>query len=205
MGGIRHTPRGRRRRTGATLVALAAATALTLTACGDATEDNGAPGTAPPTGEETTGTAPGGEEDGDTGGTTGDGAGGDAEEPSDEAFRERAADIEEEWPGVESLASSSDELWRLEGVVEPDPSDTTVTTLVGHGDCDLEWGARVHETEDLIILGGWSVEDPDVEMCTEVLLIDEVEVELDAEVGDRVLVDAVTGADMLGEEFHTTR
>ncbi|GAB3113679.1 hypothetical protein GCM10027160_18000 [Streptomyces calidiresistens] len=202
MGGIRHTPRGGRRGTGATLVALVAATALTLTACGDATDDNGAPGTAPPTGGETAGGDTGGEDDTDAG-DAGD-AGGDAEEPSDEAFHDRAEDIEEQWPEVEPLASSSDELWRLEGVVEPDPSDTTVTALVGHGDCDLEWGARVHETEDLIILGGWSVEDPDVEVCTEVLLIDEVAVELDSEVGDRVLVDAVTGMDLLGEEFHTT-
>ncbi|MCE7081922.1 hypothetical protein [Streptomyces sp. ST2-7A] len=198
MGGIRHTPRGGRRRTGATLVALATATALTLTACGDASEDTGSPGGAPPV-EEAPGDAPDGEDDTDD--TDGPDAGDDTREPSDEAFLDRAGDIEEEWPEVEPLSSSSEDLWRLEGVVAPDPSDTTVTALVGHGSCDLDWGARVHETEDLIVLGGWSVEDPDVEVCNEMLVIDEVEVELDAEIGDRVLVDAVTGMDMLGEEF----
>ncbi|GAA1919588.1 hypothetical protein GCM10009716_30380 [Streptomyces sodiiphilus] len=94
------------------------------------------------------------------------------------------------------------DLLPLEGADPPASSDAEgLTVQVGHGDCDADFGVWVKETEDLVILGGWSVPDPEAEVCNDMLVIDPVEVELDAELGGRVVVDAVHGTDLFEERF----
>ncbi|NJP69194.1 hypothetical protein [Streptomyces spiramenti] len=182
------------------LVPVLAATALTIAACGgDSSGDDGPPPAADSGADD--GAATGGAGDdgaGEDGAATGGGgAGGEERQPGDlpdeNVFVERAEQIAADWPEAQPADNfSSPVLWAIEGVVEADPGDTALTVVVGHGDCDADWGAWVHETDDLVVLGGWSVEDPAAEVCNEMLAVDEVEVELEQELGDRTLVDAMT-------------
>lgn len=181
------------------LVPMLAATALTIAACGGDSSGDDSPPPAADAGADD-GAATGGAGDdgaGEDGAATGGAPGGEERQPGDlpdeNVFLERAEQIAEEWPDAQPADNfSSPVLWAIEGVVEPDPGDTALTVVVGHGDCDADWGSWVHETDDLVVLGGWSVEDPAAEVCNEMLAVDEVEIELEQELGDRTLVDAMT-------------
>ncbi|WP_103503722.1 MULTISPECIES: hypothetical protein [unclassified Streptomyces] len=183
------------------LIPMLAAGALVLSGCGgeDDSSDTGAPPASDGAGDDGAATG-GGEDDGGEGGDSpggeDPGAGGDqrepGEKPDESVFHERAEQIAADWPSAQPAEASSPVLWAVEGVIDAEPGDTELTVVIGHGDCDAEWGSWVHETDDLVILGGWSVEDTDVEVCNEMLAVDEVEVELENELGDRTLVDAMT-------------
>ncbi|MDB1088602.1 hypothetical protein PJ985_13600 [Streptomyces sp. ACA25] len=127
--------------------------------------------------------------------------GGETPDASPERFEDRAGEIAEEWPDVDPITEGSEDLRPLQGAAEPDSSDSVVTVTVGHSDCAADFGAWLEETPDLVILAGWEKEDPDVEFCNEMLVLDEVEVELSEALGDRTLVDAATGQDLLGEDY----
>ncbi|MFX4295054.1 hypothetical protein [Streptomyces bohaiensis] len=181
------------------LVPMLAATALTIAACGgDSSGDDGPPPAADSGADD--GAAAGGAGDdgaGEDGAAAGGAPGGEERQPGDlpdeNVFVERAEQIAADWPDAQPADNfSSPVLWAIEGVVEAEPGDTALTVVVGHGDCDADWGSWVHETDDLVVLGGWSVEDPAAEICNEMLAVDEVEVELEQELGDRTLVDAMT-------------
>lgn len=181
------------------LVPMLAATALTIAACGgDSSGDDGPPPAADSGADD--GAAAGGAGDdgaGEDGAAAGGAPGGEERQPGDlpdeNVFVERAEQIAADWPDAQPADNfSSPVLWAIEGVVEAEPGDTALTVVVGHGDCDADWGSWVHETDDLVVLGGWSVEDPAAEMCNEMLAVDEVEIELEQELGDRTLVDAMT-------------
>ncbi len=58
-----------------------------------------------------------------------------------------------------------------------------------------DFGALVHETDELVVVSGWGVDHPNVS-CTAELLVDPVRAEPDAELGDRTLVDAVSGEEL---------
>ncbi|MGP4109870.1 hypothetical protein ACTWP5_02990 [Streptomyces sp. 4N509B] len=112
------------------------------------------------------------------------------------ALEERAARVAEAWPEPVPAIGEFTDLLPLEGVRRAAAGDRSVTVDVGHSACVMEdFGALVHETEDLVLVSGWGVAHPGVS-CTAELLVDPVRVELDEELGDRTLVDAVTGEEL---------
>jgi hypothetical protein len=112
------------------------------------------------------------------------------------AFEERATLVAEAWPeGVPAVGRFSD-LLPLEGVRNASPGDRSITVDVGHTGCVMgDFGALVHETEEMVVVSGWGVDHPNVS-CTAELLIDPVRVELEEELGERTLVDAVSGVEL---------
>lgn len=118
--------------------------------------------------------------------------------PSEEQtrFEKRAATIEQEWPDVEPVSGRPDNMLPLEEAHPPGSDKTTFEVAVGHGACDEDFGVHLHESEELVVVAGWA-KPKDVDFCTDQLLIDEVEVELDAPLGDRTVVDAATGSELL--------
>lgn len=165
---------------------LVAAVALLVGGCGEETADEPpAGGSATTTEEEPTATPGDGEDD---------------EDPaaSSERFDQRAEEIARDWPDVDRLGSYHEDLLGLEGVAaKPDPDDRTLMVRVGHGACDEDWGAWLEETEELVIVAGWAVEDPEVEACTDELVVDDVDVELSERLGGRTVVDAATGEELV--------
>lgn len=169
------------------LIPLLAAAGLVLAGCGE--ENSATPGT--PAGEQSEDPAEDGKSNGDTAADA-------------DAFDARAELIVDAWPETpEPMEKFTRDVWPVEGVAGTDPADTTLTVTVGHGGCDADWGAWLHETDELVIVSGWAVEDPEVEACHDMMMYDEVEVELAAELGDRVVVDAVTVRDPRGEDYDT--
>ncbi|WP_062211348.1 hypothetical protein [Streptomyces sp. NBRC 109706] len=137
---------------------------------------------------------PGGEQ---PDGTDPDDPGG--EEPgahSQAAFQQRAQLLVDTWPEPEPAGPEGEHLAPLTALGEADPTADELTVQLGHGQCDADFGAWVAETDELVIVGGWIEPDPDVEMCAEILVLDEVPVELEAALGDRTVVDALSGAEL---------
>lgn len=173
---------------------LMAAAALVLAGCGEAQdgEEIGA-------GTESPGDSPDQDRDQDPGGGQEQV---DPGEPSPEAFEQRAAEIADSWPaspGDDFGTGDPENLSPLQGGEDPkDPAATEFTVWVGHGACDADFGAWVEETDEVVIVAGWMVPDPVAEECTEQLLIDDAMVDLDAELGERAVVDAVTGEELFG-------
>lgn len=186
------------------LVPLLAAGALVLAGCGE--EDAGTPGGTPPAADPTDGDADGDADgDGDEG-DEGGGADGDGDDPDPDPFHQRAEQIADAWPErPEPPARHRDALWPVQAVEPADPADTALTVTVGYGGCDGDWGTWLHETDDLVIVGGWTVRDPEVEACHDMLLTEELEVELAQELGDRQVLDAVTVRDPRDPDYHTER
>ncbi len=136
------------------------------------------------------------------GGTDGAGDGGGGGEPADtspsmteEQFGQRVEQIATQWPDVTGVTPPTDDAV-LELVSDAGPNDDTITVTVGRGSCDLDWGAWLDETDDLVIVGGWTQPDPEADVCTDQLLLEEVELSLDADLGDRTVVDAGTGEEL---------
>ncbi|MBB1259206.1 hypothetical protein [Streptomyces alkaliterrae] len=129
--------------------------------------------------------------------------GGPGDEPTKKQtrFEKRAEAIENTWPErLKPLTGRPDALLPLENAERPDPDSRTITVIVGHGACDKDWGAHLHETDDLVIVAGWKKEDKNVDFCTEQLVTDKVKVKLDEKFGDRTLVDAATGRQLPHEK-----
>lgn len=68
---------------------------------------------------------------------------------------------------------------------------TTVSYRLGVGACDTDVKPLVHETKDVVVLGGSVVASDRI--CTEQLLLEPVDVVLKAPLGTRPVLDAVTG------------
>jgi len=68
---------------------------------------------------------------------------------------------------------------------------TTLTYRLGVGACDVDVRPLVREHPDVVVVGGSVTRSPGV--CTEQLLLRPVSVTLDAPLGDRPVLDAVTG------------
>lgn len=107
-------------------------------------------------------------------------------------FEERADEIVRTWPDPGAFDGGGADLLPLSGMEAASPEDTSLTVHVGHGACDTDFGAWLRETEELVIVGGWNVPDPTV-ACTEQWLSDPYRIGLESELGDRPVVDAVSG------------
>lgn len=140
------------------------------------------------------GASAGGGEDGEDGGNGGEAGGG--AQAADEAFGARADEVAASWPEPAPPADPHEQLAALTGMFPAEPSNDELTVQVGHGQCDADFGAWVAETEELVIVGGWTEPDPSVDVCAEILVVDEAQVELAAELGDRTVVDAVSGEEV---------
>ncbi|SOD58528.1 hypothetical protein SAMN06297387_101193 [Streptomyces zhaozhouensis] len=141
------------------------------------------------------------DEDADAGSTEGggeDGAdtGGDAGEADAAAFDARAREVAESWPEPLPPAEPAEQLASVTGMLPAESTNEELTVEIGHGQCDADFGAWVAETDELVIVGGWAEPDPSVDMCAEVMVMDEAPVELEAELGDRTVVDAATGEEL---------
>lgn len=86
-----------------------------------------------------------------------------------------------------------DTLMPLEQFIKAGADGRSVTVLAGHGACDD--GAAVHalETDGSVVLSAAIVGSNDGS-CTAQLLMEKVTVKLERKLGDRVLLDAFTGA-----------
>ncbi|MFF7450224.1 MULTISPECIES: hypothetical protein [unclassified Streptomyces] len=89
--------------------------------------------------------------------------------------------------------SPTDWLMPLEQLVRADADGRSVTVLAGHGGCDDGPAVRVLETAGSVVLSA-SVTGTDDGPCTSELVMEKVTVKLKRALGDRVLLDAFTGA-----------
>ncbi|KAB8168733.1 hypothetical protein FH609_007600 [Streptomyces sp. 3MP-14] len=137
----------------------------------------------------------GDEEPDDDDGTDGGQAGG-GQQAADAAFDARADEVAASWPEPPAPAEPNDQLATLHGMLPAEPGSEELTVHVPHGQCDADFGAWVAETDELVIVGGWIEPDPTVDACVEILLVDEVPVALDSELGGRTVVDAVSGQEL---------
>ncbi|RMI38137.1 hypothetical protein [Streptomyces triticirhizae] len=137
-----------------------------------------------------------GDEEPDDGGADGGGQAGGGDQTADAAFDARAEEVAASWPEPPAPAEPNDQLATLHGMSPAEPSNEELTVHVPHGQCDDDFGAWVEETDELVIVGGWIEPDPTVDACVEILLVDEVPVALGSELGERTVVDAVSGQEL---------
>ncbi|MFG2555782.1 hypothetical protein ACGFWF_38490 [Streptomyces sp. NPDC048581] len=102
-------------------------------------------------------------------------------------------------PPIGPADSVSSELWDLDKLVEVSADGRSVTVLAHHGACDDGPAVDVLETDGSVVLSGYMVGTRDG-VCTLQLLSKKVKVALDRPLGDRVLLDAFTGAPVHGAE-----
>lgn len=74
---------------------------------------------------------------------------------------------------------------------------TSLTVTLGSGACDADLRAHVLETHDVVVVGGTALSPPSGQMCNSSLRLEEVTVPLEAELGDRPVVDAASGRPLL--------
>ncbi|MDN3026999.1 hypothetical protein [Streptomyces sp. S.PB5] len=87
----------------------------------------------------------------------------------------------------------TDWLMPLEQFVRTGADGRSVTVLAGHGACDDGPVVRALETAGSVVLSA-AITGANDGSCTSQLLMEKVTVKLDRELGDRVLLDAFTGA-----------
>ncbi|MET8680679.1 hypothetical protein ABZW18_24600 [Streptomyces sp. NPDC004647] len=120
--------------------------------------------------------------------------------PDRDRFEERSTEVVRDWPKIRPVSGHHDDMLPLEGVEHPRDAAAgkvkVLTLRVGHGACDADYGALVHETDKLVVVAGWAVEK-DVDVCTDQLLVDRVKVRLKQDLGERGVVDAATGKQLL--------
>ncbi|UKY49569.1 hypothetical protein [Streptomyces inhibens] len=115
-----------------------------------------------------------------------------------DAFERRADQIVRSWPKVSPIAGRQQALLPLVGVERPKNTDVReITVTVGHSACDIRFGARSHESKDLVVITGWGKKKSAKGMCTENLATDRVTVRLKSALADRKVVDAATGKQLL--------
>jgi hypothetical protein len=113
-------------------------------------------------------------------------------------FEKRAAQIEQAWPKVDKTKGRHRDMLPLEAAQRPvHGKEDNLTVTVGHGGCETKYGARVHETDKLVIVSGWSKQDKKADFCTKQIVMDKSKVELKSELGKRTVVDAATGKTLL--------
>jgi hypothetical protein len=92
----------------------------------------------------------------------------------------------------------------LPGLPDPDPvlnpadsleavAGSTITVRIGSGACDGDLTARAVEHEDLVIVGGTHTPMPPGTVCTSQYLSTPMEITLAKALGDRVVIDVVSG------------
>lgn len=115
-------------------------------------------------------------------------------------FEKRATQIEQDWPKVEKTQGRHRDMLPLEAA-QPSAhgKDDHLTVTVGHGGCETKYGAHVRETDKLVIVSGWSKEDKKADFCTKQIVTDKAKVELNKPLGERKVVDAATGEELLGK------
>ncbi|MFE0377514.1 hypothetical protein ACFW1M_18435 [Streptomyces inhibens] len=115
-----------------------------------------------------------------------------------DAFERRADQIVRSWPKVSPIAGRQQALLPLAGVERPKNTDVReITVTVGHSACDIRFGARSHESKDLVVITGWGKKKSSKGMCTENLATDRVTVRLKSALAGRKVVDAATGKQLL--------
>ncbi|MFE1173752.1 hypothetical protein [Streptomyces sp. NPDC058773] len=115
-----------------------------------------------------------------------------------DAFEQRADQIVRQWPKVSPVPGRQQALLPLAGADHPKGKDVReITVTVGHSACDVRFGARSRESKDLVVITGWGKRKSSKGMCTEQLATDKVKVRLKDALGDRKIVDAATGKDLL--------
>ncbi|GAB7034152.1 hypothetical protein AB0G35_00945 [Streptomyces sp. NPDC021749] len=116
-----------------------------------------------------------------------------------DAFEERAAQIVRDWPKISPVHGRKQALLPL--VKAQRPKDAAAarefTVTVGHSACDAHFGARSHESKGLVVVTGWGKRKSSKGMCTEMLATDKVTIRLKDALGDRKVVDAATGKELL--------
>ncbi|SCK29240.1 hypothetical protein H181DRAFT_02294 [Streptomyces sp. WMMB 714] len=113
-------------------------------------------------------------------------------------FEKRATQIEQDWPKVKRTKERHNDMLPLQAAQRPvQGKEDSLTVTVGHGGCDSSYGAHVQETDKLVIVAGWAKEKKDADFCTKQLVSDKTKVKLESELGDRTVVDAATGKELL--------
>ncbi|PWI13903.1 hypothetical protein DI272_06875 [Streptomyces sp. Act143] len=97
----------------------------------------------------------------------------------------------------------TDDLMQVERLVEVSGDGRSVTVLAGHGACDDGAAVDVLETSGSVVLSASVVGASDGD-CTAQLVLQEVTGELKRKLGDRVLLDAFTGAPVAPRRVPTT-
>ncbi|MFE1796941.1 hypothetical protein ACFW9L_12315 [Streptomyces sp. NPDC059517] len=95
-------------------------------------------------------------------------------------------------PPVGPFRETSDFLLPLSGIGSVSREERTVTVRAQHGSCDKGPQVAVLETADNVVFSA-GVRDPSDGPCTADMRSKKVRVRLDRPVGDRMLLDAVTG------------
>ncbi|WP_244942626.1 hypothetical protein [Streptomyces sioyaensis] len=115
-----------------------------------------------------------------------------------DAFERRADQLVRDWPKVSPVAGRQQALLPLAGADRPkDKGVREITVTVGHSACDAHFGARSHESKDLVVITGWGKRKSNKGMCTEQLATDKVTVRLKSALDGRKVVDAATGKQLL--------
>ncbi len=76
-------------------------------------------------------------------------------------------------------------------------TSTSLTVTLGSGACDTDLREHVLEIDDVVVVGGTALSPPQGQMCNSSLRLEEVTVPLEAELGDRPVVDAASGRPLL--------
>ncbi|MGW3013993.1 hypothetical protein ACWC9R_34960 [Streptomyces sp. NPDC001219] len=114
-----------------------------------------------------------------------------------DAFEQRADQIVRHWPKVSPVSGRQQAILPLADAERPGKKDVReITVTVGHSACDVRFGARSHESKDLVVVTGWGKRKSSKGMCTEQLATDKVKVRLKSALGDRKVVDAATGKEL---------
>ncbi|WP_327157447.1 hypothetical protein [Streptomyces tubercidicus] len=114
-----------------------------------------------------------------------------------DAFEQRADQIVRHWPKVSPVTGRQQAILPLADAERPKKTDAReITVTVGHSACDVRFGARSHESKELVVITGWGKRKSSKGMCTEQLATDKVKVQLKTALGDRKVVDAATGKEL---------
>ncbi|MFK0289648.1 hypothetical protein ACIQU6_04030 [Streptomyces sp. NPDC090442] len=115
-----------------------------------------------------------------------------------DAFDKRAAQIVRDWPKVAPVPGRQEALLPLAGADRPATADArALTVTVGHSACDADYGARVLESKDLVVVSGWGTKKNPKAMCTDQLATHKTQVRLNGPLAGRKVVDAATGRQLL--------
>ncbi|UZJ31837.1 hypothetical protein [Streptomyces endophytica] len=116
-----------------------------------------------------------------------------------DAFEQRADQIVRDWPKVSPVHGRQQALLPLVKAQPPKDAGKAreITVTVGHSPCDAHFGARSHESKGLVVVTGWGKRKSSKGMCTEMLATDKVTIRLKDALGDRKVVDAATGKQLL--------
>ncbi|GIH22277.1 hypothetical protein Aph01nite_05870 [Acrocarpospora phusangensis] len=102
-------------------------------------------------------------------------------------FIVRAKEVAERREGSEEGWAGLQEVFTYETVT---PQELKLS--YGHGACDSTFGARVYETAQVVVVDV-DVREDYVQVCTAIMLTDQIGVRLDEPLGTRVVLDSRSG------------